>query len=146
MLSDNHRLDESASVTDKTIAEAYIPSLPVVAFRWTDKFKAEHPYLEQKWVQILMKMKGWILPNYPMSKDLEDIEIIRVVLREELSCEDMLDVLVKDLIEVQEQLTDDTSDYAKLALASSGKKPALKEKEKEKGKTDDRHQGYSRPC
>ncbi|TIA92491.1 hypothetical protein E3P99_00611 [Wallemia hederae] len=146
VLSDNHRLDDTVRVTDKTLAEAYIPSLPVVAFRWTDKFKAEHPYLEQKWVQILMKMKGWILPNYPMSKDLEDIEIIRVVLREELSCEDMLDVLVKDLIEVQEQLTDDTSDYAKLALASSGKKPALKEKEKEKGKTDDRHQGYSRPC
>lgn len=145
VLSDNHRLAPNSSVSDNTLAEAYTPSLPVVAFKWTDKFKADHPYLEQKWIQILMKTKGWILPNYPMSwsKDLEEVEIIRAVIREELS-EDMLDILVKDLIEIQEMLTDETSDFYKLALASSGKKPDVDNKGKDKD--DKLHQGYSRPC
>ncbi|EOR00804.1 hypothetical protein E3P92_01264 [Wallemia ichthyophaga] len=148
VLSDNHRLDPNSDVKDNQLAEAYAPSLPVVAFRWTDKFREEHPYLEQKWVQILMKTKGWILPNYGMSENLTSVEIIRAVMREEMS-EDMLDILVKDLIEVQEALTDDSSDFYKLALTSSGKKPSTKqpsEDTREEKKEDDAHQGYSRPC
>ncbi|TIC01752.1 glutamate decarboxylase [Wallemia mellicola] len=140
VLSDNHRPADGRKTDDNSLAEFYTPSLPVVAFKWTDKFKSEHPHLEQKWLQILMKTKGWILPNYAMAKDLEDIEIVRAVIREELS-EDMLDILVKDLVEVQESLTDMTSDFYKLAHAGSSKGPAEDNK-----KQDRSHQGYSRPC
>lgn len=68
VLSDIHRPAKSiggmavkAGLSGET-ASSYEPGLPVVAFRWTDEFKAKHPHLKQSWMQKLLRVKGWIIP------------------------------------------------------------------------------------
>jgi glutamate decarboxylase len=39
--------------------KSYCPGLPVVSFRFTDDFKAKHPDVQQKWMQTLLRAKGW---------------------------------------------------------------------------------------
>lgn len=56
--------------------------LPVVAFRFSDNFKQQYPEIEQRWIQTLLRAKGWIVPNYGAPPNLEKIEILRVVVRE----------------------------------------------------------------
>ncbi|KAI3610861.1 glutamate decarboxylase [Moniliophthora roreri] len=73
-------------------ADNYEPGLPVVSFRFSDDFKQKYPDIQQK-----------IVPNYELAPDLESIEILRVVVRENMS-EVLIDRLVADLIEVTEQL------------------------------------------
>ncbi|SPO31582.1 related to GAD1 - glutamate decarboxylase [Ustilago trichophora] len=84
-------------------AEAYRPGLPVVSFRWSESFRTRNPHLEQRWMQTLLRAKGWIVPNYNLSPDLEDIDILRVVVRENLS-ESMIEQLVYDIITITESL------------------------------------------
>ena len=84
-------------------AEAYLPGLPVVSFRWSKSFRERNPQLEQRWMQTLLRSKGWIVPNYNLSPDLEDIDILRVVVRENLS-ESMIEQLVYDIITITESL------------------------------------------
>ena len=48
-----------------------MPGLPVVAFRWTDEFQKNHPQLQQRWVQVLLRAKGWIVPNYELPPTLQ---------------------------------------------------------------------------
>ena len=45
----------------------YIPGLPVVAFRLSDKYKQENPHVKQEWIQSMLRAKGWIVPNYGVS-------------------------------------------------------------------------------
>jgi glutamate decarboxylase len=42
----------------------YLPGLPVVAFRLSDKYKKENPHVKQEWIQSMLRAKGWIVPNY----------------------------------------------------------------------------------
>lgn len=63
----------------------YIPGLPVVAFRFSDEFQQKYPDIQQKWIQTLLRAKGWIVPNYELAPDLEKVEILRVVVRENMS-------------------------------------------------------------
>lgn len=77
-------------------AEDFEPGLPVVAFRWTDELKEKNPHLEQKWMQTLLRVKGWIVPNYELAPDCQGTEILRVVVREQAS-EDFIDQLVHDV-------------------------------------------------
>jgi len=95
--------------------ESYLPSLPVVAFRFSDKFKQSNPNLQQKWIQTLLRAKGWIVPNYELAPDLQNVEILRVVVRENMT-EVLIDRLVTDIIEVTEDLA--KSDSPSHALAS----------------------------
>lgn len=37
----------------------YEPGLPVVAFKFSDDFKKSFPHLQQKWIQTLMRTRGW---------------------------------------------------------------------------------------
>ncbi len=127
VLSDIHRLaDASTSVVQKTIGideqnvevrlglstfrlrakcrlrvniENYTPGLPVVSFRFTDDFHQQHPDIQQKWVQVLLRAKGWIVPNYELAPDLQNVEILRVVVREQTTAT-MIDRLVADLVRV----------------------------------------------
>ncbi|SCZ97211.1 BZ3500_MvSof-1268-A1-R1_Chr4-2g07063 [Microbotryum saponariae] len=98
--------------------EDYKPSLPVVAFRFSDEFKKDFPYAKQKSVQTLMRAKGWIIPNYELPPDLSNVEILRVVVREQFS-EDLVERLVIDLIEITEDLIKDSMDEAKLLAGQS---------------------------
>ncbi|KAH8108454.1 glutamate decarboxylase [Phellopilus nigrolimitatus] len=94
---------QAAGVTDEGDVENYVPTLPVVSFRFSDKFKEEHPEIQQKWIQTLLRAKGWIVPNYELAPDLQTVEILRVVVRENMS-EELIDRLVCDIIETTENL------------------------------------------
>lgn len=43
--------------------EYYRPSLPVVAFKFSDEFKKEYPHVKQRYIQTLLRSKSWIVPN-----------------------------------------------------------------------------------
>ena len=43
--------------------------------------------MQQKWVQTLLRAKGWIVPNYELAPDLQDVEILRVVVRESVTAD-----------------------------------------------------------
>ena len=47
--------------------------------RFSDKFKKEYPYVQQRWLQTLLRTRGWIVPNYNAPKKVEQIEMLRVV-------------------------------------------------------------------
>lgn len=55
--------------------------------------------MQQKWVQTLLRAKGWIVPNYELAPDLQNIEILRVVVRETTTAV-MVDRLVADIVRV----------------------------------------------
>jgi glutamate decarboxylase len=65
--------------------EYYEPGLPVVAFHFSDEFRVEYPEVQQSAVSTLLRVKGWILPNYPLPPNEEHTEILRVVVRESFS-------------------------------------------------------------
>jgi len=67
---------------DEEDPERYVPGLPVVSFRLTDEFIKEFPHIKQAAVSTLLRVKGWILPNYPLPPNEEKTEILRVVVRE----------------------------------------------------------------
>ena len=69
----------------------------MVSFKFTDDFKQKHPDVQQKWVQVLLRAKGWIVPNYELAPDMQDIEILRVVVRENVTAV-MVDRLVADIV------------------------------------------------
>lgn len=70
---------------DEEDVETYTPGLPVVAFRFSDAFKEKNPDIQQKWIQTLLRAKGWIVPNYELPPALDEVEILRVVVRENMS-------------------------------------------------------------
>lgn len=80
-----------------TVLKSYIPGLPVVSFKFSDDFRAKYPDVNQKWIQTLLRSKGWIVPNYELAPDLSDIEILRVVVRETVSGV-LIERLVADIV------------------------------------------------
>lgn len=74
-----------------------MPGLPVVSFRFSEKYRTTYPDVQQKWVQTLLRSRGWIVPNYELAPDLQAVEILRVVVRESVTA-DMVDRLVADLV------------------------------------------------
>ncbi|KAF5318664.1 hypothetical protein D9619_010690 [Psilocybe cf. subviscida] len=85
-----------AGHVDEDDPEFYVAGLPVVAFRLSDDFKKEHP-------NTLLRTKGWIVPNYNAPQGAEEVEILRVVVRETLS-EDLLERLITDILSITESL------------------------------------------
>ncbi|KAJ2936628.1 hypothetical protein H1R20_g457, partial [Candolleomyces eurysporus] len=81
----------------------YTPGLPVVAFRLSDKYKEENPHVKQESIQLMLRDKGWMVPNYRAPKGADDIEILRVVVRETLG-EDMMRRLIRDILDVAQSL------------------------------------------
>ena len=65
--------------------ERYVAGLPVVSFHFTDDFRKDFPHIKQASVSTLLRVKGWILPNYPLPPNEEKIEILRAVIRESFS-------------------------------------------------------------
>ncbi|MHB1681142.1 MAG: glutamate decarboxylase [bacterium] len=51
-----------------------------------------------------LKERGWIVPAYNLPKDAEDVEILRIVVKENFSG-DMADILVSDIIRFSKELT-----------------------------------------
>ncbi|KAI0083973.1 glutamate decarboxylase [Irpex rosettiformis] len=126
VLSDIHRPAKGSSVgstkgtLDPHNPENYEPGLPVVSFRFSDEYRAQNPDVKQKWVQTLLRAKGWIVPNYELAPDLQNIEILRVVVRENLTAV-MVDRLVADIVEIVEDLANaDTPAHALSSLQARG--------------------------
>ncbi|THH14323.1 hypothetical protein EW146_g5991 [Bondarzewia mesenterica] len=136
VLSDIHRFVERGNISgaakalgalDEENVANYIPGLPVVSFRFSDDFQKKYPDVQQKWIQTLLRTKGCasspifarrIVPNYELPPDLENVEILRVVVRENLS-EVLIDRLVADIIELTESLAkEDTPIHALNALGN----------------------------
>lgn len=63
------------------------------------------------------KPHSQIVPNYNLSPNVEDIQVLRVVVRETLN-EAMVEQLVRDIFEITEQL--ESKDSSQAALASIG--------------------------
>lgn len=74
-----------------------MPGLPVVSFRFSEAFRTKYPDIDQKWMQTLLRSKGWIVPNYELAPDLNDIDILRVVIRETVSGV-LVERLVADIV------------------------------------------------
>lgn len=89
---------------------AYNPALPVVAFKLSDRFKTENPHVKQAAVSTLLRARGWIVPNYPLPPAVDDIEILRIVVRESFS-QELVDTVVTDLIWATETLAASESSF-----------------------------------
>ncbi|KAF8270355.1 glutamate decarboxylase [Lactarius quietus] len=152
VLSDIHRhVGGASNHVDDDDVEVYEPGLPVVAFRFSDDFQKKYPDIQQKWVQTLLRTKGWIVPNYDLAPDLSQIDILRVVVKENFT-EALLDRLIIDLVEIVEDLTKQDSPVH--ALATLGKHQAgISSHEKEHGRVQEHEVEvaelsgtYMKPC
>ena len=56
-------LTQHPSLTNEEDAEYYLEGLPVVSFRFSDKFRAENPMIKQEWIQLQLRSLGWIVPK-----------------------------------------------------------------------------------
>ena len=74
-----------------------MPGLPVISFRFSEAYRTKNPDVRQKWIQTLLRAKGWIVPNYELAPDLSEIEILRVVVRETFS-EVLIERLIADIV------------------------------------------------
>lgn len=136
VLSDVHRKKPGVKdQSDDDDIDSYEAGLPVVAFRFSDEFKQKHPGLQQKWIQTLLRSKGWIVPNYELAPDLQNVEILRVVVRENMA-EVLIDQLVTDIIEITESLASKSSSAHALALLSDTPPKAHRHEHKH-GKLDE---------
>lgn len=89
---------------DKAIYnEAYEPGLPVVAFRLSKEVREQYPEIPQSIISTLLRNKGFIVPNYHLTPDEQEKEILRVVVRDTLSL-NLLEKLMADIIESTELL------------------------------------------
>jgi len=102
-LSEEQKRAHNITSTDPNDAQLYTPGLPVVSFRWTDEFRREHPNLQQHWMQTLLRVRGWIVPNYELSPNMQNVQVLRVVVRDSMT-ESMVDTLVHDIITASKEL------------------------------------------
>lgn len=105
----------------------YVAGLPVVAFRFSDEFKKEYPHLKQETVSLMLRARQWIIPNYALPPNEDATEILRVVVRENMSF-DLLERLISDIVEVTEQLMED--DKVDLSILQKQKRTRPDERRK----------------
>jgi len=131
--------------------EIYEPGLPVVAFRFSDEFQQKYPDIRQKWIQTLLRTKGWIVPNYDLPPTLSQVDILRVVVKDNFT-EALLDRLVADIVEITEDLIkQDSPVHALSILARHHGTPSSHERAH--GRVEDHEVNvpqesgtYSKPC
>lgn len=153
VISDIHRpktkdlLQHSAQATigfDEENPENYEEGLPVVSFRFSDSFQEEFAEIQQKWIQTLLRAKGWIVPNYELAPDLENVQILRVVVKENMT-EALVDRLVADIIEVtQDLITHASSSNALNLLGNHSHKQKLGQMDE--GSASQYSGTYSKQC
>lgn len=98
--------DDSLKHKKKNIAnEEFQPGLPVVAFRFSKKIRENFPEIPQSIFSLLLRNKGYIVPNYHLSPDETEKEILRVVVRDSVTL-NLLDKLMLESILSIELLVD----------------------------------------
>jgi len=112
-------VQETAFGKETETSADYNAGLPVVAFRFSDSFKKDYPHVKQEAVSKLLRVRQYIIPNYPLPPNEEKIEILRVVVRESMSM-DLLDRLITDIVSVTQDLMGaDAFDLAALQSAAA---------------------------
>ncbi|KAI5289824.1 hypothetical protein KEM55_007292, partial [Ascosphaera atra] len=96
-------IQEQESLHTGDSSADFNPGLPVVAFKFTETFKKDYPNIKQAAVSKLLRMKGYIIPNYSLPEHEEHIQILRVVIRESMSRE-LVQRLLQDTVSVTEEL------------------------------------------
>lgn len=76
--------------------------LPLVTFRLDPN--QSFAFAEFEFVQELQRQGGWVVPAYTMAPRGENVKIIRVVVREDLS-RSLCDILVSDMRVVLQRLS-----------------------------------------
>lgn len=127
--SQDNKDDNSAS---------YIAGLPVVSFRFTDEFKKEFPHLKQEWVSVLMRARGWIIPNYALPPNEQETEILRVVVRESMSF-DLLERLVTDIVQVTQTMMDHDEIDLSIMHQQKQRRRVVQEKAEDSEKKEHKH-------
>ncbi|KAG1883195.1 pyridoxal phosphate-dependent transferase [Suillus subluteus] len=153
VLSDIHRpkvkdiLQKNAhNDFDEENIENYEEGLPVVAFRFSDSFQGSYPDIQQKWIQILLRAKGWIVPNYELAPDLEQVQILRVVVKENMT-ESLVDRLLEDIVEVTQDLIKQESPTNALnLLGNHSRKNRDNGGKMDEGSASGYSGTYSKPC
>ncbi len=99
MLANARHLNERLEASGKF--EILNPGLsePVVTF----KMKGEDPGFDVYHLSARLRERGWIVPAYNLPPDAEDVHLMRVVVRLDLS-RSMIDVLINDLVRGWEEL------------------------------------------
>ena len=95
-----------------------------MSFRFSDSYRQANPSVQQRWVQTLLRAKGWIVPNYELAPDLQQIEILRVVVRESVTAV-MVDRLVADLVSVPGYLRELIIDVRRLITDRDRGRPCI---------------------
>lgn len=97
----------------------------------------------------MIRIKGWIVPNYSLPPNEDNVEILRVVVRESLS-RDMVDQLVGDIIEATEKLMKVESEVnARVFEPLEPSSDRRKREAKGEGSKDEditKPRTYARPC
>ncbi|KAG5353348.1 hypothetical protein C0989_007792 [Termitomyces sp. Mn162] len=127
----------------------YHLGLPVVSFRFSDEFKENYPEVQQRWIQTLLRAKGWIVPNYELPPALEQVEILRVVVKENMT-QVLVDQFVADLLEVTESLAHAGTPLHSLNMLDQVRhkrsKPEHHAGALEGGSSEKSSGTYARPC
>ena len=90
------------SITGETSAH-YVAGLPVVSFRFSDEFQREFAHVKQDSLALLLRARQWIIPNYALPPRENNTQILRVVVRENMSY-DMIDRLLADICDAMERM------------------------------------------
>ncbi|KAJ2618007.1 glutamate decarboxylase gad1 [Coemansia sp. RSA 1365] len=101
-------ISESVSGADPSPNLNFNYGLPEVAFRFTDWFIESHPIANQDVITTMMRVRGWIIPNYPLPPHMNKLRIMRVVIKE-ASSEDFVNRLVRDLMWATQTMLDTQS-------------------------------------
>ncbi|KAB5560199.1 glutamate decarboxylase [Coniochaeta sp. 2T2.1] len=111
----------------------YVAGLPVVAFCFSDEFKKEYSHLKQEKVSLMLRARQWIIPNYALPPNEDQTEILRVVIRENMSF-DLLERLITDIVEVTETLMEDDKVDLSILQKQRRRRPDEKRQHKSLGK------------
>ncbi|KAG8873051.1 hypothetical protein FRB98_009220 [Tulasnella sp. 332] len=127
---------DAVGQADESSPLHYQRGLPVVAFRFSDTFKQEYPHCKQEWIQNLLRVKGWIVPNYALPPNAENIDVLRVVVRESVSAE-MIERLIADLMTTTEELMKKGTSAVMMGTVSEAEDKVI---------SDRTQVVYSKPC
>lgn len=61
-------------------------------------------------MQTLLRVKQWIVPNYALPPDAQNIDILRIVVRETVSSE-LIHKIIADIIEGTESLMSESLSF-----------------------------------
>lgn len=101
------------------VNEEFEPGLPVVAFRFSKEIREKYSVIPQSIFSLLLRNKGYIIPNYKLTPDEDDIEILRVVVRDSMTL-NLLDRLMKEIVSAIELLIKSTEKIHEAKALSSG--------------------------